>query len=362
MQDKVVLRNRYEILRKIGECSIGYTYLAKDLESPWDNLCAVRQLKANDINRDAKVLLEREAQTLYKLRDYSQIPKFIAYFEENDNSFLVREFINGHDLTEELIREKRLSQDRTIKLLKELLEVLIVLHSNNIIHQNLKPSNVVRRQSDGKITLTDLGAVVDIKSKPMDSRLRFRPLDYIPQEQAHGNPQFSSNVYSVGIIAIQALTGFNRANIERDSSTSKFLWRQYTPHVRSDLADIIDKMTNVNYSQRYYNAQESLKVIEKLTTTTTIISPHSYENHTSFTTSVAKDLDSSVHNSYVIKESPKIKKQNKINNIFDCGEHLIIMAFGGGFLGNLFVDSYIGTIIGSVIGILIGVIYLRFEF
>jgi eukaryotic-like serine/threonine-protein kinase len=133
--------------------------------------CVVKHLQpsnpAPEVLELAKQLFEREASTLYKLGNlHPQIPKLSEHFQENGEFYLVQEFIDGKDLSYEIVPGTKLSEADTIQLLQEILEVLAVVHQNNIIHRDIKPQNIMRR-SDRKIILIDFGAVKEIKGLSM---------------------------------------------------------------------------------------------------------------------------------------------------------------------------------------------------
>ena len=127
-----ILRNRYQIIKDLGQGGFGDTYLAKDLDLPGHPHCVVKHLQPKDPNPAilpiAKRLFDTEAQILYKLgKLHDQIPTLSAHFEEKGEFYLVQDFIAGHDLTKELIPGKKLSESYTIKLLYERLEVLAII-------------------------------------------------------------------------------------------------------------------------------------------------------------------------------------------------------------------------------------------
>lgn len=154
-----ILRNRYRIVQFLGSGSFGDTYIAEDIDLPGHPKCVVKQLKPKtsepEVLQVARRLFESEAEILYRLGHLSnQIPKLFAHFEENGEFYLVQEFIDGYDLSAEIIPGSQWSEAEVIKLLQEILQVLTIVHQENIIHRDIKPQNLMRRR-DGKIVLID---------------------------------------------------------------------------------------------------------------------------------------------------------------------------------------------------------------
>ena len=267
------LRNHYQIIKDLGEGGFGDTYLAKDLDLPGHPHCVVKHLQPKDPNPAilliAKGLFDKEAETLYKLgKLHDQIPSLSAHFEENGEFYLVQDFIEGHDLTKELILGKKSSESHTIKLLHDILEVLAIVHQQNVIHRDLKPANLMRRQ-DGKIILIDFGAVKEISTMVVNAQgqtsftVGIGTSGYMPSEQAKGKPKLCSDIYAVGMIGIQALTGQPPDTLPEDPQTGEVIW-QNQAQVSNNLANILDKMVRDNFSQRYQDAGEALQAILSL--------------------------------------------------------------------------------------------------
>ncbi len=110
------------------------------------------------------------------------------------------------------VKGVQLSENEVIQLLYDILEVLQSVHQQNIIHRDIKPSNLMRRDSDGRIVLIDFGAVKQIGSqlKYSQGQRQTVPIGtegYMPNEQENGHPKLCSDIYAVGMTAIQALTG-----------------------------------------------------------------------------------------------------------------------------------------------------------
>lgn len=276
------LGGRYHIIKQLGQGGFGTTYVAEDTQRPNNPECVVKQLKpvATDpyTLREAKRLFHQEAKILESLGNHNQIPRLLAHFEENKEFYLVQEYIEGDDLTQELYHGQQLSERQVIKLLQEILEVLAFVHQQKVIHRDIKPSNI-RRSKDGKIVLIDFGAVKEVKNLQVNQHgqtsltVGIGSPGYMPSEQANGEPKLSSDIYAVGIIAIQALTGINPASrqnqrnsaLPKNPQTGEIIWRDRLPgKINPKLANIIDKMVRYHFSQRYQSADEALAAIQSL--------------------------------------------------------------------------------------------------
>ncbi|MFN6484802.1 MAG: protein kinase domain-containing protein [Nostoc sp. DedQUE03] len=265
----------YQILNQFGKGGFGVTFTAIDIRRPGNPQCIVKQFKpmSSDPNTltIAKRLFDTEAEKLERLGHHDQIPRLLAFFPENQEFYLVQEYIEGHDLTQELISGEQLSEATVIKLLQDILEVLAFVHQQNLIHRDIKPSNILRRRSDGKIVLIDFGAVKEVSTQVINPQgkttltVAIGTPGYMPAEQVKGKPTFHSDIYAVGIIAIQALTGINPypVGLPTDSQTGEIVWRTHA-QVSPKLANIIDKMVLYDYRQRYGSANEVLQAIKTL--------------------------------------------------------------------------------------------------
>jgi tetratricopeptide (TPR) repeat protein len=254
------LAGRYEIISHLGGGGFGETFVARDSQLPGSPLCVVKQLKplASDpmTLETARRLFDTEAQVLYKLGSHEQIPQLLAYFEEKQEFYLVQELIRGCDLSHELTPGKSLSQDQVVSLLQEILEILDFIHQQKVIHRDVNPRNLLRREQDNKLVLIDFGAVKQITTQAITPQGTTRMTvaigtpGYIPSEQAQGNPKFSSDIYALGIIGIQALTGIIPEEFEKDIDTDEIIWQHHC-QVDPSFAAILDKMVRYDYRQRY---------------------------------------------------------------------------------------------------------------
>ncbi|MEA5578997.1 bifunctional serine/threonine-protein kinase/formylglycine-generating enzyme family protein [Anabaena sp. UHCC 0451] len=264
------LGGRYEIIEVLATGGFGITYKATDTQKPSKPICVVKELLPQHHNTFAANFFEKEAKTLEILGTHYQIPYLLAYFEENKKFYIVQEFIQGQCLDKEIIPGKPLSEGYVSKLLQDVLEVLTFVHQQQVIHRDIKPQNLIRRQQDGKICLIDFGIVKEIASQIIDSRgsmqtsIMAGTLGYMPAEQVRGKTVFASDIYALGITAIQALTGLRSQDIEEDAQTAELLWQQ-SIKVNEKLATFLTKMVRRHHSLRYQNAQAALEDLKLLT-------------------------------------------------------------------------------------------------
>ena len=267
------LVGRYQIISHLGGGGFGETFVACDTHLPGSPQCVVKKLKpqANDPDtlQTARRLFDTEAQVLYQLGTHDRIPQLLAYFEENQEFYLVQEFIEGDDLSQEIIPGKPLSQDQVICLLQEILDILEFVHRQKVIHRDINPRNIIRRKPDDKLVLIDFGAVKQITTQVItpSGKTKFTVAigtpGYIPSEQAQGNPKFGSDIYALGILGIQALTGLSPEQLEKDADTSEIIWQKYTS-VSEDFAKVLDKMVCYDFRERYRSAGIVLQALNDL--------------------------------------------------------------------------------------------------
>ncbi|MBD2198755.1 MULTISPECIES: serine/threonine-protein kinase [Calothrix] len=268
------LVGRYQIVSHLGGGGFGETFVACDTQLPGSPPCVVKKLKPQASDpvtlETARRLFDTEAQVLYKLGTHASIPQLLAYFEENAEFYLVQEFIEGHDLSQELVPGKTFSQDEVIALLTEILQILEFVHQQKVIHRDVNPRNLLRRKSNNRLVLIDFGAVKQITTQVITPQGQTKATvaigtpGYLPGEQAQGNPKFSSDIYALGIIAIQALTGLPPEQLARDADSNEIIWQNQT-QVSPEFAQILDKMVCYDFRQRYSSATDALQALQELT-------------------------------------------------------------------------------------------------
>ncbi|MBD2021225.1 tetratricopeptide repeat protein, partial [Leptolyngbya sp. FACHB-36] len=267
------LGGRYQLADYLGGGGFGQTYLAEDLHLPGKPHCVVKQLQprvtTSEALQMAARLFDTEAQVLYALGDHDQIPRLFAHFEEAHDFYLVQEFIEGDVLSEELKARGCLTEPDVIPLIQDVLTVLEFVHQQQVVHRDIKPSNLIRRKSDRRLVLIDFGAVKQVSLQTEDDpqgsmTMAIGSSGYMPNEQLAGKPRYSSDIYAVGMMAIQCLTGINPQRFPEDPTTSEIIWRDRV-QVSPAFADILDTMVRYDYRQRYPSAKEALEALAPLT-------------------------------------------------------------------------------------------------
>ncbi|MEO1300041.1 MAG: serine/threonine-protein kinase [Cyanobacteria bacterium J06636_16] len=266
-----ILGGRYHILRHLGGGGFGQTFLAQDQHLPGRPTCVVKRLQpraCDGISLDsARRLFHAEAEALYELGDHDQIPRLLAHFEEDAQFYLVQEYIAGSLLSEEIYPENKLSEQQVAAMLQDILQTLCIVHNHQVIHRDIKPSNLIRRDRDHKIVLIDFGSVKQVSSQPVEHEGRVSitvaigSLGYMPSEQLAGQPCLSSDIYAVGVLALQALTGLDARRLPKDPRTSELVWRDLV-YIDSALSDVLDTMVRYDFRQRYASAQEALQALK----------------------------------------------------------------------------------------------------
>lgn len=265
-----LLNEHYKIIQVLGAGGFGQTYLAEDTQNPDHPKYVLKQFKPASQDavflKVARRLFDTEVQTLRKLGVHDQIPDMIDYFEQDQEFYLVQEFIDGIALSDKLAAVKRLDEDQVFQLLMDVLEVLEFVHSNQVIHRDIKPANLIQRRYDGKFVLIDFGAVKEIQTQLATDlgqtglTVGIGTQGYMPSEQVMGKPRFNSDLFALGMTAIQALTGRHPSQLPENPETAELIWQDQA-QVSDRLAAILSKMVRYHFSQRFQSVPEVLQVM-----------------------------------------------------------------------------------------------------
>jgi len=270
------LRNRYEIIRPLGQGGFGRTFEAED-EDRHNAPCVVKQFLPSPVIQNspgalqkAKELFNQEAKQLLHLEDHPQIPTLFAYFEQSNCMYLVQQFIKRQTLKQELEQQGTFSEAKIRELLLDLLPILQFVHERNVIHRDIKPENVIRRQSDQKFILIDFGVAKQWSGTLLSQQGTMTGTPgYAPIEQMRGIAYPASDLYSLGVTCICLLTGYlpsyDGSFALYDAFEGCWLWREKLPRgitVSAALGEVLDKLLQDLARDRYRSAADVLAVLK----------------------------------------------------------------------------------------------------
>ncbi|MCY7276039.1 MAG: serine/threonine-protein kinase [Phormidesmis sp. CAN_BIN44] len=268
MQGKII--HHYRIIKPLGAGAFGQTYLAQNLNLPDEPVCVVKQLKPQSTDPEsvkaAKMLFDREAETLRRIGGHERIPQILDYFEEDQEFYLVQQYIEGKTLREELGGQPPWDESQAILFLQEMLQIVEFVHSQQIIHRDVKPENIIRRTSDQKLFLIDFGAVKQScydREQPSSTIIHSR--GYSPPEQLAGIPKPNSDIYALGMTCIEALTGAKPESLVqlRETGTQKISWSGGS-RICPEFKSIIDRMVCIDSQNRYSSAGCVMQALDAL--------------------------------------------------------------------------------------------------
>ncbi|NJN86656.1 MAG: tetratricopeptide repeat protein [Leptolyngbyaceae cyanobacterium SL_7_1] len=159
-----------------------------------------------------------------------------------------------------------------IQLLREILEILVIVHGWGLVHRSVKPSSLIRRQSDGRLVLTGFGVFKEIGSQtarsPEPSQIFANGVSaYISPDQLQRQVQFNTDLYAVGVIGIEALTGLSNADLSAllsGNHNGEIARWQIPASVSPELVTLLNKMVHPDSKQRYQLATEVLDDLNRL--------------------------------------------------------------------------------------------------
>jgi serine/threonine-protein kinase len=258
----------------LAQGGFGATFLAQDKSLPGEPKCVVKQLrpsvKTPEVLQMARELFAREAKTLRKIGNHPQVPRLLDYFEDNQQFYLVQEYISGLTLQQEVKGFGPFSEAGVKQFLSEFLPTLQEIHDQKVIHRDIKPANLIRRSEDRKLVLIDFGAVKDQVTQTVTSFLEGQTAftafavgtrGFAPPEQIALRPVYASDIYALGVTCIYLLSSKSPQELNYNPSTGEILWENKV-QVSDFLRKVLKKMLEGSVRQRYQSATEVLKALE----------------------------------------------------------------------------------------------------
>lgn len=200
------INDRYEIEKLIGEGGMANVYLARD--TILDRKVAVKVLRG-DLAGDEKFVrrFQREALSASSL-SHPNIVEIYDVGEDDGNFYIVMEYIEGKTLKQLIKKRGVLSLSETMDIMLQLLDALATAHDSYIIHRDIKPQNIMIKES-GLVKITDFGIAMALNNAQLtQTNSVMGSVHYLPPEQASGKGStIRSDIYSLGILMFEMLTG-----------------------------------------------------------------------------------------------------------------------------------------------------------
>ncbi len=248
---------KYQILSNLGSGGFGTVFLAKDVWIDKKVAIKVPHRQSGDFDE-----LLQEPRLLAAL-DHTNIVGILTAERVDNVFFIVMEYVKGESLEAVLDREKSLDTARALNYILQILSGLEHAQAAQVLHRDLRPANVLISES-GVVKVADFGTSRFLEKSHATTVIGSPP--YMAPEQFQGRAVLASDVYSVGVILYQMLTGTlpyfspNPAQIERMVAQG----RCTPPKLRNsqipkEISDIVMKALAPEVSGRYQRASEFIE-------------------------------------------------------------------------------------------------------
>ncbi|UXU68193.1 Stk1 family PASTA domain-containing Ser/Thr kinase [Mammaliicoccus sciuri] len=257
-----IIAGRYEFVKYLGGGGMSNVYLAKDKILNRD--VAVKVINIPPYEKEKAVeRFEREVQNTTIL-SHSNVVNVLDVEEDDNCYYLVMEYIEGPTLKEYLCKEGKLSADEAIEMTLQILKGIAHAHHHRIIHRDIKPQNILMTKN-ATLKILDFGIARALSETALtETNHVMGSVQYLSPEQAKGqSTDESSDIYSIGIVLYELLTGHPPFNGETPVSVAIKHIQEELPSIRKErpsipqsIENVIMKATRKEKSQRYRDTNE----------------------------------------------------------------------------------------------------------
>lgn len=268
MQDGYLLNGRYQLLERVGSGGMAMVYRARDLML--ERYVAIKVLR-EDFTRDAtfEERFRAEARSAANL-SHPNIVTIHDFGIDNGRPFIVMEYVPGRDLKTLIKKRTRFNVEEAIPLIVQACAGIGYAHRAGLVHCDVKPHNLIVT-SDGRLKVMDFGiarALATISPEERSDVVWGSPQYFSPEQAAGGPPSPASDVYSLGVVMYEMLTGSppfhantptEMARLHRDATPHPV--SEYVPDIPPALEQIIMKVLSKEPSARYRTADQLGRVL-----------------------------------------------------------------------------------------------------
>lgn len=263
------LNDRYAVVQVLTTDIFSQLLLAKDIQQPDQPLYFLKKINLSRLplddsggisKRQVIEFLQQEMGRLQAVSQNAYISTLVDSFIQDDAFFTVQNFVEGELFANACQHQGPLSFTQAVPLFKEIFGAVDFIHQHRVAHGEIHAHHLVHRQSDDRLVLVDLGLtqrVLNYLTPNAVADIGFIQ-GYMPPEQCEGQLLFSSDVYALGMLMLQAMTGKTPEYINRDVVTGELKWRELAD-VDDKTAGVIQKMVYQNYAERYVYPEQASK-------------------------------------------------------------------------------------------------------
>lgn len=275
MQEGTLLNNRYQLLQQVGSGGMAEVFRARD--SMLERYVAIKVLRADYTeNESFQERFRQEARAAANL-SHPNIVTVHDFGLDRGRLFIVMEHVPGSDLKTLLRQRGRFTVEEAIPLIVQACAGIGYAHRAGLVHCDVKPHNMLVTP-DKRLKVTDFGiarALATIHPEEHADVVWGSPQYFSPEQAAGEPPSPASDVYALGIVLYELLTGslpFNAATPEElgrmhlDNQPHPI--HEYLPEIPSTLEQIIEKVLSKEPSARYRTADQLGRVLMRFGTQT----------------------------------------------------------------------------------------------
>ncbi|MEB3178682.1 MAG: serine/threonine-protein kinase [Nostocaceae cyanobacterium] len=270
----LLIQGRYQVMRLLSDKS-GFGKIYEAFEGAKPKILKV--LKSDHCANPRVIeLFQQEAVVLSQIQ-HPGIPRvesdaYFQFFPKNASEPLhciVMEKIEGPNLKQWMQQQGNhpIGEQQALGWLKQLTQILHIVHRHNYFHRDIKPENIMMRPS-GQLVLIDFGTAREMTYTYLSAVsgasgvTKISSAGYTPPEQEKGYAVPQSDFYALGRTFVYLLTAKELTHEAiYDAMKDEFNWRQFAPHISSELADLIDKLIAPKAANRPKNTQEILDIL-----------------------------------------------------------------------------------------------------
>lgn len=249
-----LLRDRFRVLRPLGEGGMGEVYLGEDerggvADSRPVAIKVLRSELGDPKSAEYQRRFREEIEILKRLNEVG-VPDFVDAFQEGNRHFLIMEYVEGHSLA--VLAQRSPNGLRPALVCEVGIQVCTILehlHGQDppLIHRDIKPANIIIRARDNSVFLVDFGLARELDAGG-GARTLVGTVDYCPLEQLQGNPEPRSDLYALGATMFELLTG----RVPKPLNIPPVF--SIRPDLPPALCDVIDRSVRPDLDQRYEDA------------------------------------------------------------------------------------------------------------